>query len=99
MLQLCRRVRVDMTASLCYDVDMTPRFPKNPEDAIHLEERMAERRISWDEIATVVDNPNKIVPGHSGRLNYYAVVAARRLRVTIDGATGEVFTIAVAQGN
>lgn len=74
---------------------MTPRFPKNPEDAIHLEER----RVSWSEIVTVVDNPNKVVPGHSGRLNYYAVVAARRLRVTIDGASGEVFTVAVAQGN
>jgi hypothetical protein len=34
----------------------------NENCCIHLEERMAERRISWDEIVTVVDNPSKVVP-------------------------------------
>ncbi len=78
---------------------MTPRFPSHPEDALHLELRMVERRVSWDEIVAVVDKPTKIVPGYSGRSNYYAVVAGRRLRVTMNEVSGEVFTVAIAQMN
>ena len=76
---------------------MTPCFPRHPDDALHLELRMLERKVSWDEIVAVVENPTKIVSGHSGRSNYYAVLAGRRLRVTMDDASGEVFTVAIAQ--
>jgi hypothetical protein len=73
------------------------RFPENVNDATHTLQRLIERRIAWPEVIAVVANPDKTVPGHSGRMNHYGVFNSRRLRVTID-ATGEVWTVALAGG-
>jgi len=45
--------------------------------------------------STGVANPGKSVASHGGRVNHYAVVNGRRLRVTIDAA-GVVWTVAIA---
>jgi hypothetical protein len=71
------------------------RLPTNIDDATHTLQRLIERRIGWDEVIAVVSDPDKTVPGHSGRTNHYRVVSSRRLRVTID-ATGQVWTAAHA---
>jgi hypothetical protein len=70
----------------------------NPaKDPVHVIARMMQRQISWDDIVTVVANPQKVTSGHSGRTNYYGYVAGRRrLRVTLD-ADGSVVTVANAQ--
>jgi len=74
-----------------------PALPANTEDATHVVQRMVERRVSWPEIVAVVANPSKTVAGHSGRINHYAVVNGRRLRVTID-VDGVLWTVAIAEG-
>jgi hypothetical protein len=76
---------------------MKPRFPGPRADAVHLERRMEERGVSWGEVLTVVANPDKVVRSHSGRSNYYAVVGRRRLRVTMNDESGEIFTVAIAE--
>ncbi len=73
----------------------TPALPTNTEDATHVVQRMVERRVSWPEIVAVVARPSKTVAGHFGRVNHYAVVNGRRLRVTID-AQGVLWTVAIA---
>ncbi len=72
-----------------------PRLPASTEDATHTVQRMLERRIDWTEVVAVVANPDKSVPGHSGRMNHYRIVNGRRLRVTLD-PDGAVWTVAIA---
>jgi len=72
-----------------------PILPTNLEDATHVVQRMIERQISWTDVLAVIANPSKTVPGHSGRMNHYAVVGGRRLRVTID-ASNVLWTVAIA---
>lgn len=74
---------------------MTPRAPDAFDEKVHVVQRMIERRVTWTEIEAVVADPQKSVPGHSGRTNLYGVVNGYRLRVTVD-ATGAVFTVAIA---
>lgn len=73
-----------------------PRVPANRKHLLHLIGRMVERRVSWPEIVFVVEKPQKIAPGHSGRVNCYRVVGRRRLRVTIE-RRGIVRTVAIAE--
>jgi hypothetical protein len=74
---------------------MTPRLPSGIEDATHTVQRTIERQRTWNEILAVVAKPDKSVASHSGRINHYAVVNGRRLRVTIDAA-GIIRTAAIA---
>lgn len=56
-----------MSKAFRYNVDVTPRLPGNLEDARHTLQRMAERRIAWAEIVAVVENPQRVMQGHSDR--------------------------------
>jgi hypothetical protein len=62
---------------------------------MHLVGRMLERKVSWPEIVFVIEKPQKIAAGHSGRINCYRIVGRRRLRVTVE-RRGIVRTVALA---